>query len=190
MNVYIRDRGPICFEAKVFFDPALLVQLQGELLSSGLDWCWESIRRDTDEIIPESNLPPARPMTSLAAANIEEFLSDLRERDADGYGRWVALFGVDPCTVGALLDGPTSPSFRMAFERFTSSEAGPIRIVVVQVSDHNYEYVFVPQHPVDAVSNLLKEWGITFANRKSRPYKALRLAQLETIYEVHGPRRR
>lgn len=195
MNAYVREYGPICYEAhvflaashgiKVFLDLAVRVQLLEELLSSGLAWCWKSGRSDPNASSPQSPGRPAyRPMTQLTPNNLPSFTADLEESDIDGCRRWVILVGVDPDAVETLLNPGT---FRAALDEFTVRESGPIRVVVTQVGDINHEYVFVPHEPVTSVSLLLQAWGTGPGMTGTiRHYKELRLSQLEYYVAAVG----
>jgi hypothetical protein len=191
MAVYYRDRGPICYEASVFFNPAPRAGLPRELLSSKLDWCWESERRChpgdvPDDTYDDPDLPRIRPLTPLTVANEAEFFRDLRERNADQYARFIALFGVDPSTTTTLLD---AVGFRAALESYTKREDGPIRIVVIQLSDSNWEHVYLPHQPIPAMRELLGTWGLDLARAHPKlPYRRLSAARLENLYKLLSAR--
>jgi hypothetical protein len=185
MIVYVRDRGPICYEALVFNKEVTLAALPGQLLSSGLGWCWESLR--TGEPSQDSaslGLPPERPMIALTAENAGSLFDDLCEENVDGNGRKIGLFGVDAAAVPTLLD---PVGFRGALEAYLVHERGPIRMVVVLIEDTDPQCFFVPHEPCSEVSVLLRMWKMHGPARKTRPYGRLRLAALESIYEGYRP---
>lgn len=181
MIVYIRNRGPICYEVPLFDNHALLAELPRQLLSSDLSWCWESMRlgpmASTSDV---PDLPPKRPVTQLTLGNAASLIGDFRERNIDGYGRFVAIFGVDPDTVVTLLD---EARLRSALYNYSTQEEGPIRIVLIQIGDQINDYIFVPHRPIEPVSRLLETWGIhPAAVYKTRRYKKLGVVTLESLY--------
>ncbi len=185
MAIYLRDHGPICYEVPVFADPLVRKELPTQLLLSDLNWLWESGRRhDIDETHSafDTLLPNKRFITLLTQNNVNLFLADLEERDVDGYGRWIHLFGVDQTSERAML----KPSEILSFlHEFSTNESGPIRIVIVQVSDIENEYMFMPHKPITEVVDLLKLWGTKWSlDQNRRKYKDLRSATLESTFHL------
>src|SRR5438876_1219680 len=87
-TAYLRSQGPVCYTARVLYNPQVRVELPEELMASDLDWCWESGRRDSDDSTYDNpDLPPERSMTRLTLGNKPQFLADMQERNSDGYGR-------------------------------------------------------------------------------------------------------
>ena len=98
LTAYIRENGPICYEAEVLpiNDRQALDRWVSELLTVELTWYWESGRaRPRANHSQYSYLPELRPPTLLDESRKELFLDDLSERDVDGYARFIAIFGVD-----------------------------------------------------------------------------------------------
>jgi hypothetical protein len=182
-TVYLRNQGPIACTARVFYDPEVRTQFPEQLLASGLGWCWESGRRDpTNYSHSDPNLPVVRPVTLLTADNINVFLDDLRERDADDFGRWIYVFGTDQQAISALLE---PEGFRASILKFLNEESGPVRIVLAQVSDMNYEYIFVPHEPLESVRRLLDSWGVDLNSpSRTRRYEQLYTAKLESLLHI------
>lgn len=181
MILYTRKDRPICYETPVLGKETQISALPGQLLSSGLGWCWESER--TDGVASDwahLGLPDKRQMTELTAENTALLQNDLRERNVDDYGRAIGIFGGDPEAISTLLDEAT---FRAALAAFSHREEGPIRIVIVQIGDSPVDDIFVPNQPCERVRKLLETWNIgPHTVRKTRRYPKGRL--LEAIYEL------
>ncbi len=185
VTAYLRDRGVICYEAPLFDDQRLLAGIPQQLLSTGLDWYWESARTaEAGDSSQVRNLPPTRPLTQLTHDSVTSLHADLRDRDVDGYGRFVAIVGVDPDTTRSPLD---HARLRTALEAFIEREEGPIRIVVCQIGDTPRDYIFAPHDPIEPVRGLLEGWQvIPSAIRKTYPYEKLRTVKLESLFDLVG----
>ena len=184
--VYQRETGCICFEVPLFVDrDAPPSDFFHELLSSGLSWCWASVRQyPTAEDSPLRGLPEERPPTMLTPDNVQLLSEEFRELDSGEKGRTIFLFGVDSDSVLGLLDPRTLHS---ALRAFAEREASPIRLVFLRVGDSVNKYIFVPHEPIDQVKRLLYAWGIdSNALYKARPYKALGVVRLECLHSLPG----
>lgn len=187
VTAYIRAEGVICYKQAVFATSTIRTAVAKELLATDLEWYWESGRRDTArETYDNPALPDVRAITPLTDHAVPLFLADLAERNADDYGRWINLFGAGTGSRDTMLD---SDRRELAVRQFALSEKAPLRIIVIQVSDINAEYLFVPHQPLPTVRTLLAIWGFA-PDQISRtyPYKALRLATLESWFGPNSQR--
>jgi hypothetical protein len=183
--LYFRERGPICYKADVFFQKAdFNSHLSEQLFSVQLDWCWESVQsiRPTEQHY--GNNPTERPLTQLTPGNTDLLVRDIRERDLNGYGRYIALFGVNKGDARSLLD---ENGFRVALETFCVQESGQIKIAIVQVGDLPEDLLFTPHALSPDVSTLLNIWGIVGDVPKRLDYRRLRLYMLEALYPDYRP---
>jgi len=129
-----------------------------------------------------SRRPEKRPPTLLTEHSAAVFLEDTLERDVDGYGRFLAIFGVDKNAVASITD---ESLLKAALTDFSRTEGGPIRIVVVQIGDSVLEHIFVPHKRIEAVGQLFEAWGINERAIKWKlPYKLLYLARLESLFKL------
>ncbi len=182
INKYVREQGPICYEKQVFAvdDPQTAHELGLLLLASHLSWYWESVPSHDDPDYYESgSVPSERSLTELSLCNLSDLANDLIEFDLDGYGRFVALFGVD-------VSGFSVDSFSESLRSFVLDEKGPIRIALIRIGDMAPQYIFVPNQPTESVRSLLEAMGIV---RKIPlniiSYNKLRLASLESLYKIY-----
>jgi hypothetical protein len=179
--VYVQSQGPICYTVPSIHNRASYTEFAGELASAGIGWCWESSREPEDDTYNNPGLPNKRPLTQLTAKNMQDMQAltdDLRERNSDGYGRSLGLFGMELTAVQELLD---ESRLRATLKDFASHEGGPILIVLVQEYDDPFTYIFVPHQPIEPVSRLLETWGITPKTvRRARKYKRL----LESMFKL------
>ncbi|CUU10333.1 hypothetical protein GBSOP10_10679 [Armatimonadetes bacterium GBS] len=154
-------------------------QLPEHLLSSGLAWCWQS-GRDAP-LAPDSPiqyLPEKRPLTRLTRDNKQELSDEFRERDIEGYGRFITIIGCDMEAVETLLD---VSQMRQALKAFADTETPPVRMVLNQITDSAAVHIFVPHRPVQAIQNLLWVFEIPTWVRQVRPYRQLWGAKLEEV---------
>lgn len=187
---YVRDAGVICYELPVFrgLEAGETTVVQ-QLLTRGLHWCWESCRRaEAANVEVVGDLPEKRALTELTTETSATLLADLQEVDTEHDLRFVAVFGVDPGTLGMVMD-PYQFHLRQALEHFVRFQQGPIRVVLIQIGDKNEDYVFVPHEPLEPVKKLLEAWGIVpEAAVKNRRYFSLGVASLESSYGLpNGP---
>lgn len=172
---FARDTGPICYELPIFgsgdeSDDAAI----DELLGSRLSWLWESATRERRAAAGSSG---SRELTSLDAARRPQLVADLRYRDEDRFGRFVALYGVRQ----AAALSPESLAEQIG--RF-AGESGPLEAVIVQLGDCPDEYLFVGHEPTPELEALLDALGIGGQEWADVPYERLYLASLESIFEL------
>lgn len=187
VTAYVRPQGVICYKQLVFATSTVRSEIAGELLATDLEWYWESGRRNAArETYDNPALPDVRSITQLTDRTVPLFLADLTERNADDYGRWINLFGANTGSRDIMFD---SDRREMAVRQFALHEEAPIRIIIIQVSDINAEYLFVPHQPPAAVETLLAVWGVSPDRiTKTYPYAALRLATLESWFGSNSQR--
>jgi hypothetical protein len=187
VTAYVRAQGVICYKQAVFATSTVRREIAQELLATNLEWYWESGRRNTArETYDNPALPDVRSITQLTDHSVPLFLDDLTERNADDYGRWINLFGADTGSRDTMLD---SDRRNLAIQQFAVHEEPPIGIIIIQVSDVNAEYLFVPHQPLPTVETLLAAWGVSPDRiTTSYPYAALRLATLESWFGPNSQR--
>jgi hypothetical protein len=169
ISLYVQRQGPNCYRIRSPHNRAPYDEFARELLSSSLAWYWTSSREPADGTYDNQNLPDARPLTYLAPNTVGPFISDLRERTAEGYARWFYLFGADP---DMLTEPLNEPALRSALKEFSKREAGPISMVIIQEYDDPFEFVFVLHGASEDVNRLLEAWGVNPASiRKTYPYE-------------------
>ena len=183
MRVYLREHRPICYELAFFDNQQLLNDLLVQLSLGDLNLYWKSERlRPLPDTSPAHNLPLERPLTLLTPDKKASFIEDIEERDIDGYGTFIALFGIDS---SVALTPSDDNSLYTALENFSAREQSPIRIAVIQVGDSFTEHVFVPHEPVKPIKQLLANWKEAYRNiNEIHRYKELRLASLESIFRL------
>lgn len=168
MTLYLRSDGPVCYEVPLFEGDRLELVVR-QLVQSGLSWCWESRGSTVQE----------RPWTKLPPNDATEFLLDVRERDADGYGRYISLVGT--------IEHVNPDHVRDALLKFSMNQ-GPVQLAAVQLGDSPVEHVFVAKTLTEPAQTLIEAWGITAAKvTKTLPYSKLRLAAIEGLYELAPP---
>jgi hypothetical protein len=182
---YLRNQGPICYEMQILnieYRSSLELITQ-QLLGSGLLWYWRSSRSyESADAYKDLNLPEERPLTQLTPGSASSLVEDFSELDIDGQGRFIAIFGLDQNSVSRGLD---TLGLQSALNNFLQREQGPIRVVVIRIGDMRPQYIFVPHYPIEAVGELLENWGITSTKvEKERPYKKLNEAKLESVIEA------
>jgi hypothetical protein len=158
---FLRDRGAICYDLALFYVASELA-IQGnrftEILKTNLDWYWTSDRTErVSGDSPVKDLPSPRRLTRLSESTVKELLSDFDERNVDGYGRHIAILGVDEGQADNLSKDPQIRAYLM---KFAIDGEGPIRIVIFQENDGLSNQVFVPRKPVPEVTELLRSWDI------------------------------
>jgi len=178
---YSRDSGAICFELPLLGPsgrpPRDLVE---ELLASDLEWLWISETRP-----PSPNQRAdvvARALTHLTDSTTPALVTDLSERDQDGFGRFVALFGVrkvpERLESGWLHD---------ELVKLAAEEDGDLQLVVVQIGDTPNDYVYLRRDPSGDAARMLEQWGVgetgSFDEKK---YRALRVATLENLFGLNA----
>ena len=166
----------------VLHDDTIQTGLIPSLVASELSWWWESGRLDpTEDSYNNPHLPYKRPLTHLDLISGQTFLADLHEQNADGYGRWINLFGIDADATEQILSDAHRYEMLTAFLH----EKGPLHIVVVQVGDSPWENIFVPHQLSKPIQKILGAWGMKGdAIRATYPYKRLHLAMLEDQFNL------
>ena len=156
--LYWRDKGNIAYQTRLF-ELSEIEQLVDQLLSSNLDWYWESERnKEPDEESLELQLPKWRLLTSLDKITASVFLSDLKEHDIDTDGRYILMIGLIPGTSTDLIKGENR---QCAIDEFRQQEAGPIKMMIYRGCDFRKEFIFVSHDPIQPVLQLLNQWGLS-----------------------------
>ena len=176
---YWRDSGAICFELPLLGpygrSPQDFVE---QLLQSDLEWLWISETRPLDRNHPDD--VAARALTRLRASTAHSLIADFSERDPDGYGRFVALFGIQ--NVPETLE---SRWMREELKRLIGEQDGALRLVVLQIGDTPNEYVYVRRNPSGGAARMLQQWGVGEAGPfKEKKYRALRAVALEKVFRL------
>lgn len=178
---YSRDSGAICFELPLLGPsgraPRDLVE---ELLASDLEWLWTSETRP-----PSPNQRAdvvSRALTHVTDLTVPALVADLSDRDQDGFGRFVALFGVrkvpERLESGWLHD---------ELGRLAAEEDGDLQLVLVQIGDTPNDYVYVRRDPSGSVARMLEQWGVGEAGSlDEKKYRALRVATLENLFGLNA----
>jgi len=182
VTLFERAQGPVCYEVPLLHRPSpYRATLPDELLSSGLDWLWYTYAHDVPVIKPFTPVLK-RPLTTLTLENQREMLADMRERDLEGNGDYIALFGLTP---GAAQSIPGEDELQMALRDFSAFEREPVHLVITQIGDCYRSQLFVPHNPSAATNRLLDIWEVRSGNTmKTRRYKHLYLAQLEKQFKL------
>jgi hypothetical protein len=153
-TLYFREEGPISYELPIFYDRRLNIERFAELISSGMDWYWWSYQpRPLNDQPIVKDLPKWRPPTRLTAENISVLVDDFRERNVDGYGRFIGLIGTSP---DRQLVISTEADVRTALSKFVQDTGSSSQIVITHIDDSAAEHIFVPQHPADSVKRVGK----------------------------------
>ena len=184
VTAYLRDKGVICYAMPVW-EKGNAQQAHAfarSLLESQLDWYWESERRySPSKDHAQWALPKTRPLTNLAKANSENLVKDCLEQDESDDGRYLAIIGC----LGGESSVSTKERLQIAMRRFAIDEEGPIKIVISQPGDMAEDYIFVPHKLDHKVKSLLALWGLKLEEKmKTRKYQRLRIATLESIFEI------
>lgn len=170
-RTFTRETGPVCYELELL-DPRRWAETRRALLASGLTWVWRSAVRSAPA---EGRGAGTRPPTVLTAERLAELGADVTWRDADGYGRFIALYAL-----GHEAGGPVAEADLDAWAQdFAQREAGPLLAVILQVGDSVYDHAFVPHAPDPRVRRFLEEVGPPLADYPAVPYTKLYTASLE-----------
>lgn len=181
--VYVRDRGPICYDTEqLTFDadnPDQWMWIPQWLLASGLQWWWCS-RRPPGQWRPHPDspvLPEETPLTHLDQGRARALVDELMEHNVRGWGRLVSIFGLEAGSTEAL----TKATLEEALRRFVFREDPPVRIVFVAPGLYQ-TLVFVPHQPMQTVEHLLKRALPDPAKVViTRPYERLKPHRLEDL---------
>ncbi|OGW26082.1 MAG: hypothetical protein A2X59_10870 [Nitrospirae bacterium GWC2_42_7] len=173
---YTRDQGPVCYGISLF-DQYSLSDSISKMLSINIDWYWMTYT--SREAWPD-NISAIRTITKLNSENLDVFSNDFLERGLDGYGKFIAVFGLNKNSESLNED-----CFQDTIEKFAIYEQGPIQIVVIQLGDSPYEHVFIPHVIGEPTKRLLELWEITPEKiEKKYKYNRLKLAKLESIFNI------
>lgn len=174
---YSRSRGAVCFELPLLGPlgrpPTDLVE---QLLASNLEWLWISETRPPS---PDQRGDVAtRALTHLTESTSRSLIAELSERDEDGYGRFLALFGV------RKLPHRLEPTWlHEGLRKLAAEQDGGVELAVVQIGDTPNDYVYVRRDPSDGAAQLLDEWNIGEASSfEEKKYRALGVATLEHLF--------
>jgi hypothetical protein len=172
-KLYTRTSGVVCYSAQLL-DAGSKDKTVTALLSTRLASYWLSVWR----IMSESSTD--RTLTRLTPESRALFLADAQDRDADGYGRAIAVVGWEAGDEASLAD-PTA--LRSSLHAFAARETGPIRFVMLQGGDSSEEHLFVPHQPDARVHELLQAFGLDPAKPalQSLPYERLASETLERL---------
>ena len=179
ITLYDRPVGAICFEISLLRPSGFSPQgFAMSLHESQLKWYWLS-EIDSHNPEPDPQPPRDRDVMLLTQESMERLANDLSERDENGYGRFVALFGA-----AKSLHARTESTLIPELKKFVANGESSIEIVIIQLGD-SPEYVYV-QHRVTAAGGvLLKHWNIDRETvGKKRPYRTLRAARLENLFKL------
>jgi len=177
---YSRYSGAICFELPLLGPsgrpPRDLVE---QLLASDLEWLWISETRPPG---PNHRAEvAARALTHLTNSTAQSLIADLSERDQDGYGRFVALFGVRK-----IAERLESGWLQDELRRLAAEEDGDLQLVVVQIGDAPNDYVHVRRDPSGDAARMLEQWDLGEAGPfEEKKYRALRAATLENLFGLN-----
>jgi hypothetical protein len=192
-TLYARDQGPQCFEAEIIFQYESGEAFAEQVRESRLTWYWQSEREEGRSAVPgQPELPRFRPLTRLTDQNWHDLVLDIDEaveiphienrtlmsvgRDFEPYleCRNLMLFGLD-----AELAAPVEASLDEATQRFLQ-DLGPLEILLDRSQDETYERLYFRHEISPEVRCLLEAWRLDPEHSpKVRPYKKLRMCQLE-----------
>ncbi len=175
MTTYIREDGLRCLELPLFGDAQSVRSTVNELMTAQLGWLWESTRRDGSL---------KRSLTRLSALNAEALVADLSDRDDDGFGREIVIYGIE---TDAIL---RQDEVKDSVARFLQGSQSPIQLVIVQAGDDPDARIFVRVGSAPVVEALLGSLGILgYTKGDEKPYKQLRSARLEVLFRMvpQGP---
>ena len=194
-TLYARDQGPQCFEAEIIFQYESAEAFVEQLRLCRLTWYWQSEREEGRVAVPgQPELPRFRPLSRLTDQNRHDLVLDLDEavevplienrtlmsvgRDFEPYVecRNLMLFGLD-----TELVAPVKASLDEAMQRFLQ-DLGPLEILFDRSQDETYERLHFRHQMSPEVRCLLEACRLDPANApKVRPYKKLRMCQLEEL---------
>jgi hypothetical protein len=157
ISLHVPERGPVYYKVRSFHNLPSYHTLATDLLSSGLDWWWESAREANDESYDNHTLPERRHATPLAGDTLNDFLADWEERNGDGLGRTLTLFGFDG-QMGTSEESFDPQRLHEAIDTF--SHGSPLRIIVSQEFDNPFQAILIQRHPPEVVRVFLANWGL------------------------------
>lgn len=165
---YVRRRGVVCYELNVFHNrDRPLEELPEELFQSGLVWVWTSNGDPVDPSPMTPPLPLLRRWTTLDGETAVDQIRDIEYYVEEEYcGRAIVLVGYRPEAVLEL--NPSASSVATEITNYAAEMPSPIEIVVTQMGDIPWDYVFVPHSPSSAASTLLRLWGADRGHKERR----------------------
>ena len=170
MTTYVREDGLRCLELPLFADAQSVRSTLNELMTAQLGWFWESARRDGSL---------NRSLTRLSPLNAEVLVADSSDRDDDGFGREIVIYGIE---TDAIL---RQDEVKDSVARFLQGSQSPIQLVIVQAGDDPDARIFVRIGSAPVVEALLGSLGITgYTKGDEKPYKQLRSARLEVLFRM------
>jgi hypothetical protein len=155
MSLRIPDSGPVYYVVRSFHNLTSYRTLAADLLSSDLTWWWVSCREANDKSYDNPVLPDTRTATLLTQDTVDAFVADWEERNADGDGRDINLFGLDQEARDSSSDAQWLHKAVDAFE-----QGSPLRVIVMQEYDGRFQYIVTERHPPEVVRVLLANWGL------------------------------
>lgn len=177
-TLYLRKEGCVCYEGDFLATNKAMQELPRQFLSLDAVWWWASSRIRPLAKNASSTLPQNRLLTQLGSDNSGALTAELLERDVDGYGRSLFLFGID---VIHLQDMPSQNTLASWLRNFALHGSGPVHLVLLQPGDAK-ELVFVPAVPSDVARQGLDRLGVDeLAPEETRKYNELRGMQLESL---------
>ena len=182
---YDAGRGPICYEALLYLDstnppPQFVKSLSG----SGLTWYWISERSvQVNEAAPQIDLPARRDVTRLSVHNPGDLERDLRDTDAEGGARFIALFGISGSNI---VDSASVEELRTSLIAFASDMPSALQLILVRLPDSANQLLFAPRESVWLAHEFLARFGVVLdkptAMRRFQPFKIEGL--LESAYPI------
>lgn len=171
---YGRDHGAVCLEFPLLGPSGITpMEFIEELAVGTLQWTWTSETR-----AGTSRQRPGVP-DILSQDTTSRLIADLSERDADGYGNFVALFGAV-----SLPDEISPPWLRSELTRLVNDIEGDLVIALIQLDDQASMLAFYRPTPSIEVARLLEHWRTGRSMAKRRKYSDLRTAQLENLFKL------
>ena len=175
---YLRRDGCVGYEGDFLKDRKTVGAFPRQLLSLGGSWLWASSRIRPLAKESVSSLPENRLLTQLCPEISDALTADLLERDTDGYGRSIFLFGIDRVRPE---DIQSQEMLESQLRSFALHGSGPIHLVLLQPGDAK-DLVFVPAVPSAVVVQALQCLGVNQSTpEKTRNYKDLHGMQLESL---------
>lgn len=175
-TLYSRSDGCVCYEGDFLAGRKAVEELPRHLQSLDAAWLWASSRIRPLAKTVSFALPENRLLTQLRPDNSEALTADLLERDVDGYGRSIFLFGIDVTYLEAVRSGLES-----WLRSFALHGSGPVHLVLLQPGDAK-DLVFVPAVPSRVAVQALDRLGVSqSAPERTRKYNELRGMQLESV---------
>ena len=167
---YLRENGPIAYALDIFGrDPR---ERAGGMLATDLAWYWKTLG-------PGS---AAREWTRLTAWSMAALLADMNAKSEGGTPP-ILLVGIE------ALDGPaeiTDGDVVKWMKGFSVGADRPLHAVVSRPARSGdrldlLDFLFVAQHPIESVRELLQAWDIDRDKAERRAYPHLQAHSLEDL---------